>query len=258
MNEQISDDVVNKIRKLLALGSELNDSREQAELTIKKAKELAVQNDIDIAFIQVFENKKSEEPIVKGDELSLGKRKSVSQTFISWLLERHFKVQVIYTGNRYYGRRITLIGTTKNIAIATHVQLFLNEEFMRLWHQYREQAVDAQTKDRNSFMWGLYSGLSEKLKQQEETTENNTFATMSITGGESVATKTMECYALTKVSHTERLTAAVGEFYPKLRSTRHHSVGHYSNQARTAGILAGKNINIHPTLKYNPGQMVTS
>jgi hypothetical protein len=65
MNEHISNDLVEKIRKLLALGSALNDSREQAEMAIKKAKELAVQNDIDIAFIQVFESKNQMNPSLK-------------------------------------------------------------------------------------------------------------------------------------------------------------------------------------------------
>ena len=257
MNEHISNDLVEKIRKLLALGSDLNDSREQAEMAIKKAKELAVQNDIDIAFIQVFENKKSDEPIIKGEELSLGKRKSVVQKFISWLLHYHFKVKVIYSGSRYFGKGITFIGTTKNINIATYVQAFLNEEFMRLWHHYREHNPEAQTKDRNSFMWGLYSGLSEKLYGQEKTTETDTFASMSISRGESMTAETKQCYALTKVSEKERLDAAVDEFYPKLRSaSRHYSNGHYNNQAREAGIVAGRNINIRPGLKYSGGQMV--
>lgn len=258
MNEQASSDIVEKIRKLLALGSALNDSREQAELAIKKAKELAVQNDIDIAFIQVFECKKSDEPIVKGEELSLGRRKSVSQKFISWLINRHFKVSIIYNGGRYLGNTLTFIGTTKNINIATYVQTFLNEEFMRLWHQYRKTNPETQTKDRNSFMWGLYSGLSEKLNQQEKDTETNIFASMALNKGEGVASETKQCYALTKTSYAERLAAAVEEFYPKLRSASRHYVGHYNNEAREAGVVAGRNINIRPGLKYGGTQMVTA
>jgi hypothetical protein len=241
----INDSLVEKIRKLLALGSNLNDSAEQAELAMKKAKELAIQNDIDLATIQVFENKKSEQPIVKGEDINLGKRESVCQKFIYWILQHHFNVKVITGGGRYFGKHLTLIGTTRDIQIATYVNSFLNQEFMRLWHQYRDENYDAQTKDRNSYFWGLYNGLDSKLEEQVKSTESSSFSSMVAERGAQAAEQVKNCYALTVTSNKERLDKALGEFYPRLRkASRSYYNGHHSASARESGFAAGRNINL--------------
>ena len=242
----INDSLVEKIRKLLALGSALNDSPAQAELAMQKAKQLAIENDIDLASIQVFENKKSDEPIVKGDEINLGKRESVCQKFIYWLLQKHFNVKVITGGGRYYGKMLTLIGKTKDIQIATYINTFLNQEFMNLWHKYRETHYEAQTKDRNSYFWGLYNGLDSKLKEQSKTTESASFSSIVAARGSQAAAQVQNCYALAVTSHKERLEDALNEFYPRLRkaSRRSYSNGHHSESARESGFAAGRNISL--------------
>lgn len=247
-NNTISDSLVEKIRKLLALASELNDCKEQAEQALRKAKALAVQHEIDLASIQVFQNKKSEEPIEKNDEISLGKRQSVCQKFISWLLQNHFNVRVIYSHgydqNYNSVQKLVLIGKKSDIEIATYVQAFLNEEFMRLWHNYRHTYQMVQTKDRNSFLWGLYTGLSDKLTESKKQAEQDGFAALAQDKTESEVEQVKECMSLTVVSDKERIEEAVGKFFPRLSSRRHYTSYSHSENARQAGERAGRQISL--------------
>lgn len=257
-NISISDSLVEKIRKLLALSSNLNDSKEQAELAMKKAVELATQSGINLATIQVFENKKSEDPIIKGEEISLGKRKSVCQKYIAWLLQNHFHVKVIYEGGRYTGNSLILIGLKKDIEVATYIQGYLNQEFMRLWHQYRKANPAVQTSQRNSYLWGLYEGLTTKLKNQESETESETFSTMESNQGVETTTKIKECYAVTKVSHKKRLEKSLEDFYPRLHTiSRSYTNYNHSESARESGFNAGKNISLRKGINAGCGGRLT-
>lgn len=260
MTTTISDSLVEKIRKLLALASELNDSKEQAELAMQKARTLAVQHDIDLAAIQVFDNKKSEEPMEKSDEISLGGRKSVCQKFICWLLQNHFKVKIIYTTgydaswNRV--QKIVFIGKKSDIEIATYVNQYLNNEFMRLWRNYAKWS-NAKVDQRNSFIWGLYSGLSDKLTAAEKTAKEDGFTTLAQTKTVEEVEKVKECMALTVTSHQQRLEEAVDTFFPRARSVRTRTAYAHSQTARSAGYSQGQKISLRRGLGSGGGGQLT-
>jgi len=257
MIDQIApDSVVEKIRKLLALASELNDSKEQAEAALQKAKSLATQHEVDLATIAVFECKKSEEPIEKNDGISMGKRASVCQKFISWLLQDHFNVKVIYSGSRHFEKRMTLIGKKSDIEIAIYVNEFLNTEFMRLWHQYRNSNLDSQTKDRNSYFWGLHGGLKSKLAASETETKKEAFETLAQTRTTDEVEQVKNCMALTVTTDKERLNEKVEEFYPHLRTVRSYSQHHHSETARESGFSAGKNISLRRGISGGKGGVI--
>ncbi len=244
INSVVSDSIVEKIRKLLALASNLNDSKEQAELAMQKAKALAVQHDVELAAIQVFENKKSEEPIVEGEALSLGKRKSVCQTFITRILQTHFKVKVLYSGGRWSGQQLILIGTKSDISIAAYVNQFLNSEFMRLWQRFHKTYQNSQVKDRNSYFWGLSEGFQSKLEEGAKNSQQDAFTTMSQSHTTEQVDQVKNQYALTVTTHQERLDEALGKMYPKLRTIRSYTRHSHSGEARQAGFSAGRNINV--------------
>ncbi len=255
MNNTIPDNLVEKIRKLLALGT--SDNANEAELAMQRAKALAIQHDIDLASIQVFENKKSEAPIVKSEALNLGQRKAVCQKFISWILQDYFKVKIIYHGCRAHGYILIFVGRTTDIQIATYIQGFLKQEFMRLWHNYREQNPTVQTKDRNSFFYGLYKGLDAKLSEQEKQTEKEVFVGMRFTEGTEKTEQIQSCYALAKVNFKEELDKKLSEFYPKLgKAAPHARLNNNNESARQAGFKQGQNINLRMGLAQgNGGQL---
>jgi len=256
LNSVVPDSIVEKIRKLLALASDLNDSKEQAEAALKKAKALATANDVDLAAIQVFENKKSEEPIVKGEEISLGKRASVCQSFINQILRNHFKVKIIYSGSRYYGKTLILIGSKSDIEIATYVNGFLNTEFMRLWQRYHKLYQGSQVKDRNSYFWGLKEGLEAKLTEGEKESKESAFETLSQTHSQEEVERVKNQFALTVTTHEERLDEATGKFFPRLRTIRSTTRYSHSGVARSAGFTAGKNISLSRGIGSGGGRSV--
>ena len=238
----VPDSVVEKIRKLLALASELNDSKEQAELAMQKAKALAVSYAVDLCAIKVFENKKSEEVIDKG-EINLGKRESIAQSFINKILSNHFRVKILKGGSRYSGMSLILIGTKSDIEIATYVNNFLNSEYMRLWHRYLKMYQNAQGKDRNSYFWGLTEGLQSKLTEAQKKSETDAFETLSQKHTTEQVNEVKNQFALTVTSHEEKLDEKMHEFFPRIRTIRRYTRGgHHSGAAREAGFSAGQKI----------------
>jgi hypothetical protein len=244
----IDNALVEKIRKLLALADkDSNDSMAQAEMALKKATELAILHNIDLATIQIHENKKSNEEITK-DEVNLGARKSICQKFVSSILLNHFNVKIINTGNRTQGQSMVILGLPKDIQIATYVHSFLTTEFMRLWHKYRKENSYIQTSDRNSYFWGLYSGLDTKLTEQREATEKNAFSEMDKTEGWEVTTKIQSCYALAKVDHSANLNKAVQKFFPRVTKAKSYVRHVHSPGAQIAGFFDGQKIDIRPAV----------
>ena len=236
-NNTVDENLVNKIRKLLALGN-VNTNQNEAELALMKAKQLAVEYEIDLSTIKIFDEKVKPEPIVKGEAISNGSRMPVCQKFVTWILTEHFNVKVIYSGSRAWGRSMTFIGKKIDIEMATFVNSFLNEEFMRLWHKYQSQN-NLRASVRNSYIYGLYQGLNEKLKQAKKSAEDNKFSSM--TNAESVRGN----YQLMVVNDKKRLEDAVEDFYPRLRKLS-VSVGRaFRSDIIGDGQKQGRNISIN-------------
>lgn len=228
-----SDAIVEKIRKLLALSTSGNQN--ESELALLKAKKFAAEHDIDLALIQIFEGKKSEKPIEKSEKLKLGNRKSITQRFVSWTLEKHFKVKIIYHGSRDMGFSIVFIGTKENIEIATYLNSYLNAEFMKLWQQYYKTS-NCRLEERASYIEGLYYGLNDKLALENAQTESEKFS------GHSEETKNQ--FALIVVNEKERLQKATEAFYPTLKKAATYTSRGYHSNALQSGKQAGANISL--------------
>ena len=235
-NNTVPDQLVSKIRKLLALGN-FNDNGNQAELALAKAKQLAVEYEIDLASIEIFDEKPKLEPIIKGEGIDSGSRFSVTQKFVNWIVQNHFNVKIIMSGGRYGGRYINFIGKKIDVETATYVNSFLNAELMRLWHNYQKKN-NLRAAVRNSYLYGLYQGLDAKLAETKKQAEEGKFSTMN--DGQKVRGN----YQLMVVNEKQRLEKAVGDFYPHLRKVS-ISVGRAFRQDVIGdGKRDGRNINI--------------
>lgn len=236
MND-ISNSLTEKIAKLLRLGTSSN--QHEAELALMHAKRIATENEIDIALIDIHSGaKKNNEPIVK-NSINLGQRKSVCQRYVSWLLDAHFNVKVIYSGNRERGMTMALIGKTDKIQIAIHVQSFLNQEFMRLWRDYYAK-TNCELKDRETYLFGLYKGLSDKLASEQAKVEQEKLGNQS--------TETQNQFGLMVISEKDRLDEAVGQFFPQLKKGITHRIKNYSENTFLNGVLTGGKINIRHSI----------
>lgn len=238
MNETIvSDSVLSKIKKLLALSG--SDNQAEAELALSHAQRLAAEHNVNLALINIFDKTKKSAPIEKKEDISLGNRKSISQRFVTQILGNYFNVRCLYTGSRYGGMRLILVGTKENIEMAEYVNGYLNATFMNLWRNYYSKS-NCQLSERGSFLVGLTQGLSNKLE-----TEQKNVVTEKL---QSHTEDTRNQFSLMVVNEKERLKEAVNGFFPSLRRAAHYQAKSYSSNVINDGIVAGSQINIRKSL----------
>lgn len=243
MVNNIPDNLVEKIKKLLRLAESSNHAGEM-ELAMQKAKALAVQYEIDLNTINL-EGEKKVEPIEKGNPINIGRREPVAQKFVNWILQTHFNVRLVHFKSRQHGSQTTMIGRKSDLEIAEYLHGFLNKEFMRLWHNYRYNSSGVSTKDRNSFLYGIYKGLDSKLTDAQKNTETEVFNNMVTTGTPEIkVNEVKQCYALAKVSLQENLRNKLEEFYPDLRKAPKKRLVVNSCSALQAGFQAGQQISL--------------
>ena len=144
---------------------------------------------------------------------------------------------------RNYQRFFVFVGKKSDIQIAQYVQQFLNQEFFRLWHNYKK-INNARTEERNSYFWGLYRGLDEKLKKTEQSVVQDIRAER----GEECYQKIENNFALMRLSDKNRVDTAVGKFFPKLGKAK--STGVFANRPDTVqhGFRDGGKINLRQPL----------
>ena len=255
-NSQIvSNEIVEKIRKLLCLGTSQN--QHESERALMKAKELATRHEIDLAMINPFENEKKVEEKYEQGMAGIGARKSVVQKYISWIIQNHFKCRVIYSGNRWNGISICFIGKTSDIAMAKYVQDYLQETFVRCWYIYKKEH-NAPLNERNSFYYGFYSGLDEKLKAESFLAKTEVMKEIECQQGVEKAQEVSQCHALMIVSDKEKLEEAVKKFFPRLRTARTSYTTRHSSNAMVAGMQAGSKCSINRALNSGGRNLVTA
>ena len=240
----IPDSLVSKLQKLLRLGN--SDNPNESDLALTKAKQLAVENGIDLAAIQLYDKTKPVEKIERQDVILESARKSITQHSVTRILQNHFNTKILYSGGRYQGVRLIFIGTKTDIEFAVYLNSYLNGEFMRRWRNYYKKTPGARLEERNSFIYGLESGLREKLNAATQTAQKDKLASY----GEQ-ATAIGNQYALMVVNHKERLEQAVKDMFPKLGKAYGGKTSRHFNDAFQSGKTEGKTINTNRALGNN-------
>ena len=240
----VSNEVVEKIRKLLALGSSQN--QHESERALMKARELALRHEIDLATIDPFAGEKRVEEKYEQTQVPTGKRRSICQRYISWIIANHFKCKVLYGGGRWHGTHLVFVGRTSDIKMAEYVQSYLTETFFRCWNEYKK-ATGATLSERNSFFHGFYNGLDAKLSKEALTVKAHVLSEIEIAKGQGAAESVNQSHALMVVTDKEKLDEAVHTFFPKLGTYRggRGGGGSHSSSAMAAGRVAGGSCNIN-------------
>ena len=245
----ISSPLLDKIAKLLRLSASPN--QHEAELALSKAKQLAVENDIDLASVSTDT---MPEEIYEKDTVTFGKRKPVTGKFVIWIVEAHFNVSIVGSGSREEGKRINLIGKTNNIQIAIYVFHFLSQTFMSLWHKYQKDS-DCSARSRGSYFYGLYQGLDEKLTAARVQAESAKFSELEDTRGAEASAEIKNTYALMVVSNKQKLSSAVEKYFPRIRTTN-TTFRLCNDSALSQGRIDGRNIEIKPSLGMRQSHLV--
>jgi hypothetical protein len=245
----VSSPLIEKIAKLLRLSASSN--QHESELALSKAKQLAVENDIDLASVST--NTLPEETYDRGT-LSFGKRNPITGNFVNWIISSHFNTHIVTSGSREVGRRINFIGKPKDIQISIYVFHFLTQTFMSLWHKYHKD-TGCPVTNRGSYFYGLYNGLDQKLKDAQAQAERNKFSELESEQGSKASNGIKDAYAIMVVNNKKKLQTAVEKFYPRLRSTN-IIINCSNNDALRQGREDGGKIEITPALGMRQSHLV--
>ena len=159
-NTIINKDIVEKIRKLLALGQSPNEN--EAKLAIERAQQLLLKYNLTISDVKAIADD------VKENVVESGKR---SQTWKNMLINIIAKYNygefLIYNGGGSY--KYVIIAKEVNSIVIHNMYEYLVETIDRLAKTYPVKGIKAK----NSYRLGLVSGLRARLEVLKSERENN-------------------------------------------------------------------------------------
>lgn len=234
MNEQL----LNKLKKLLNLSKSANEH--EADLALQKATALATEAGIDLAIVSAKADSEQEKLEMVQESIKTGQRLPSLQKYASWLLNKHFNVTVIYSGGRYFGRSVNILGDKKDVEFAKFVNEFVQEEMQRRWDYYKKShGLSVTMKD--TFMYNLWRGLDSKLAEAKAAAEQTRFAAMPETERNDVKVR----YGIVISDKKAAVQQFVTKTYPRLSNTK-VSVRNFSNSTvATDGYSVGRSMNIN-------------
>jgi len=223
MNNQILE----KLRKLVNLATG-NANLHEAEVAMQMAQKIAFQNNIDLA--QVEPQSRSVE--IDKAQINCGQRMSVSQNFVNVILGRFFEVRIIISGNRASGRKIFYFGKKDDVEFAVWANQYLNKLFLDLWHVHYAKNPHLNTKMRETFFFGLYKGLAEKLQEQKDSQES------------SLEAEVKQSYEIVLVDNAALIQQSVNQSFPSLTKSTNKRIAVRNSEVFGAGHAEGKKINL--------------
>lgn len=159
----MKEKLLNKIKKLLALGSSPNEN--EAHAATQKAYRLLAEHNIDMQEIQTVE---TEYNITTINEYVGVRRSHFLFTCLSIILKKHFFVETFYnkapiknSEKKQYNIKLNLYGLSHNIEVAKYTYFYLSETYIKL---YKEAKKRYKNISRNDYYKGLTDAIDEKLE----------------------------------------------------------------------------------------------
>jgi hypothetical protein len=239
--DEQTDKLMDKVRKLLALGTSSNEH--EALLAMNKVRELYAR--YDLAHREASQGARRYSSVM----VSPGKKRLEAHVSkVVGILVGHFFVQAIYhrmfdpeAGE--YMRSIELIGTRENVLMAEYVYHFLLRETEVLLDEIvRKRGASLSRVERKSCRLGILEGFAEKLRAAERPAPASGEATgLSVIG-----------QALQRFRGDPDLDSYIAEIYPRL-STRSGSRSMMDPTAFDAGREAGKSLTLRKPVASSDG-----
>jgi hypothetical protein len=219
------DRVLDRIRKLLALAGSPN--QHEAEIAMRKAHELMLRHNIEVAATRVA---RSYEIRHLGDP---GKRGTRVESEIAALLSELFFVKVIRVPvylprEARSGLVYEIAGTHANVEMASHVWAFLLATAERLWAENRHDRRVRGGRDRLIYQSGVIGGFRDKLLAER--------GELKQTGLVWVGDRDLDRFYRAR--------------HPHMTTRRHHV---RINGAHAAGREAGRTVVLHKPVERGPG-----
>jgi hypothetical protein len=207
MNEKLLE----KLKKLLNLSKSAN--QHEAELALEKATAMATEAGIDLAIVSARQVSETEKLELIQEKIDCGKRMASLQKYASWLLKRHFNVDIVYSGSAYYGRTLNILGDKKDVEFAKFVNEFVQDDMQRRWDYYKK-TNNLSVKYKDTFMYNVWRGLDKKLADAKTTVEQTRFSAMN----ESERSNTQTRYGLVVASKKQAVEGFTHKSFPNLVS----------------------------------------
>lgn len=234
----MNESLLNKLSKLLNLSKSANQN--EAELALQKAVQLATEAGIDLAIVEARGQNQAEKLEMIEEKLDCGQRLPTTQKYASWLLNAHFGVQVVYSGGRYSGRTITILGDKKDVEFAKFVNEFVQDEFQRRWEYYKK-THNVSIKFKQTFLYNCWRGLNDKLTEARTAAESAKIDSLPNEEKANVQNR----YTLALVSKRETVDNFVRTRFPSLRNTRVSINANANGAVASDGYSSGRSININ-------------
>jgi hypothetical protein len=233
MNEQL----LNKLKKLLNLSKSANEH--EADLALQKATALATEAGIDLAIVQARGETEAEKLEMVEETAFSGKRLPSLQKYASWLLNKHFNVTVIYSGGRYFGRSVNILGDKKDVEFAKFVNEFVQDDFQRRWDYYKK-TNNLSVRMKATFMYNLWRGLDTKLADAKKAAETAKFETLPVEQRKETEVR----YGLVVSDKKAAVKTFVNQKYPRLSNTKTTITNFSNSTVAKDGYSIGQSINI--------------
>lgn len=256
----MNDEVISKIKKLLTVADTGKGSTQaEAETALVTAQRLALKHGIDLASIDMTEDTAKGEPFIQQPftpERAGGgqcvSRLPSSHKFITSILTGYFGVRVIevtatalYTdkGEQKVGpvKSLSIIGRQTNVSIAIYVYGFLYREFMDRWADHR-RSTNASLSSRNSYFYGLYLGLADKLERDKGKLIFEEEAKLATAAAP-------QDLSIVLVSEAKKLHQATAGYHPRIRHVTPTVGNIHDYGSMYTGKAEGKEIEIVTALK---------
>ncbi len=151
--------IIEKLKKLLRM--KRGGTPDEVATALRMAQELAAKHGIDLRGVNPDEECQ-EKPISHSDHI-VGTRVQFECQYAALVAQNFFNVSVFKTARRDVGKyALRFVGTAWDTQIAIYVYHFLVGHFRREWNTRH-----GRFRNRRSFMWGMYLGLSQKLRARQ-------------------------------------------------------------------------------------------
>lgn len=230
MNTQ-NEAVIEKLRKVLNLANGLNATQGEMEAAMARAKEIALRHNIDLARIELNKDNGKGTADLKIEKHTLKIRSKHEQKYHRWIyavFQECFDIKVIRTS---WGGTVYFIGETVDVMICTELFPWLENVFYRTYLKAKKEGRAMPcAADKNGVYWGLYRGIVEVNKREEQKL-NKEEAT---------------CMALIVRRKEDLVQAKVEEEFPELEKARKSKLT-TNAAAMSFGYNEGKKIRLNQT-----------
>lgn len=227
-----------RIKALLNLAKD-NTNDNEAAAAFAKAAALASKMGVEIAVVEAQLGQTQQREEFVDTEVGMGQRFPVAFKFVGLLMKDAFNVNIVYSGGRSSGRRVTFLGRKSDVEMAVYASEFLLAEFERRWKYYKaSHGLDNRAK--NAYLYGMYEGFRDKAKQEKET--------QKAAAVEGQTPEVREKFGLVLVSEESQRQQFVGQKFPNLRKGKTVRLDLNRKDVISDGRAAGATISVNRPL----------